>query len=218
MELLPGVDLGYSDPTTYTMTYANGQQTYTEVFALLTASPQYMAAVNAEVQALLLQLSAQAVEVPPPFGEVIAGLIEIGGNWLWQQQLNPDGGLTLQLAHHYCGTRFAGVDVTAWPWPNIGWQVWNPIVDGLIATARTGDTVLSPAASGFEAQTRTSFFVGDATDPSAELRSEVQSAPTGTLQEQLQNLQAEEKRTKDQAHALSFLEGELKKRDALTAS
>jgi hypothetical protein len=74
-----GVRGHISKPTTYSMRYANGEFTYTERFALITCSKEYVVAAGASISSAVHQLSAQVAAIPF-IGVALAGIIEVGAH------------------------------------------------------------------------------------------------------------------------------------------
>ncbi len=127
---IPGVQGWISAPTTYTMTYLNGQQTYTEPFTCIVGSPEWVATAGATIADVMGKLDAVLAAIPV-IGPAVAGLVSIGSAWYGYASLNPDGSVTLEFASHYVGTKAGGVDVTAWPVPGVPPNTWFGILNDL---------------------------------------------------------------------------------------
>jgi hypothetical protein len=129
ISMLPaGVSVAVSRPTRYTMTYLNGPRTYTEPFAMITCSREYVATVGTAVSSVIGSLNAI-----PVVGQALSAIAGFGAAWYGHASLNPDGSITLLFAQHYAGTKAGGIDVTAWPLPGVDPNVWGHAVQGLMA-------------------------------------------------------------------------------------
>lgn len=139
----PGISAAVSDPKTYTLKYPTPPflRTYTEQFALVTCSPQYVAAAGASVQAVVGEL-AIALGAVPLVGSALAAIVEFGVYWYGHASLNQDGSLTLQFAYHQCGTKAGAIDITYLGVNADAWtQVVNALLNGMADCQKSGGEI-----------------------------------------------------------------------------
>lgn len=129
-QLLPGVQLWASQPVTYEVSYIDGTRRYTESFAVLSLSREYVASISASVAALVHQV-AGAVATIPVAGPALAGFLELAVAWYSGASIEADGSLNILMAPHFCGTKAGGIDLTAWPVPGVDPGAWGHVVAGL---------------------------------------------------------------------------------------
>lgn len=211
-----GVSAHVSAPTSYSIGYINGTNTYKEEFVVIQFGSAYVAAAGASIAGAVhsLALSMQAI---PLLGQALGGLIELAASWYTAQSLEPDGSVKLQLAYHYAGTKAGGVDLTAWPLPGVDYRLWQGMVNGLINGIRQAG---SPVRQGLEAGTDASAHPVTDIDGSAplgrpaetddvisldDIEGTARSLPAGEVERQIDVLRAQSKQDDTQQAVLTRL-------------
>jgi len=126
-----GVSAYVTAPTSYSMQYVNGKNTYKEEFVVIQFGSAYVAAAGASLAGAVHSL-ALAMQAVPLVGQAVGALVELAAGWYASQSLEPDGSVKLELAYHYAGTKAGGADLTAWPLPGVDYRLWQGMVNGLI--------------------------------------------------------------------------------------
>ncbi len=128
---------GYvSKPYKYTMSYLNGDQTYTEKFAVLKIEKEHIKSttdtIDAIINSVCAAITAGGSAVAGPLGIALGGLASVAFQWLKGRIFNADGSITLYLAYHYIGTESGlAFDPTFWP-GGMEPIVWKGIVDSVL--------------------------------------------------------------------------------------
>jgi hypothetical protein len=135
-------------PQSYTMTYLNGQRSYTEPFACILIPPPVVQQVEGAINAAVTEVCADLASFDPggiPVGPALGAVIELGTQWYEHASQNPDGSITLCFADHFAGTQAGGIDLTAWPLPGVDGGAWAGAVSGLMRAIQTANSVLMRA-------------------------------------------------------------------------
>ncbi len=136
MELPIGISAWVSAPITYQVKYLDFEtRTYTETFACIQCSKEYVEKAGNTLAKALETLTSQ-IEKIPYVGSVLAAIVDFGALWYAYASLNSDGSVTFQFAYHYCGTKAGGIDLTAVPLPGVKPDTWNGIVNNLTSGIR----------------------------------------------------------------------------------
>jgi len=128
---------GYvSKPHKYTMSYLNGDQTYTEKFAVLKIEKKHIKDASETIDTIIngvcAALATGGTAIAGPLGAALGGVANVAFQWLKGKIFNADGSITLYLAYHYIGTESGlAFDPTFWP-GGMEPIVWRGIVDSVL--------------------------------------------------------------------------------------
>jgi hypothetical protein len=132
--IIPGISGYVSKPTTYTVNYLNGSQTYTEKFAVINIGAQYTGNASKQIDVIIDEVSVYLGTVAGAatggFGVALGPLANVALHWIKDQVFNSDGSLTIILAYHNIGTKNMGIDPTFWP-GGLDPNFWNGIVNSI---------------------------------------------------------------------------------------
>lgn len=138
--IIPGITGYVSKPFTYTVKYANGEQTFTEKFAVINIGKQYTNGASKTlddiINAACTALGTAAGAATGGLGLALGPLASVALHWIKDQIFNPDGSITLMLAYHNIGCKTFGIDPTFWP-GGLDPNFWEGIVNSILVALRS---------------------------------------------------------------------------------
>ncbi|KIX22513.1 hypothetical protein SY27_01345 [Flavobacterium sp. 316] len=134
-DIIKGLTGYVSKPFKYTVSYFNGEQTYTEKFVVLTIGKEFTGNTSKGLDVIIDQVStalgAAVGTATGGLGLALGPLTNIALHWIKDQIFNADGTITIMLANHYIGTKNGGIDPTFWP-GGLETAHWEGIVNSIM--------------------------------------------------------------------------------------